>query len=200
MKALSRDLVLEVLLDWNNWGRQTRTGIERLDYLGRFEKRLGTGEIVVLQGVRRSGKSTIARQFVERLGNPHSTLIVNFEDPRLSKISFEGLNRIFEVFLSEFAPKEKPLLVLDEIQVVAGWEKFVRFLHEKNAARIAVTGSSSKLLSGEYATLLTGRHINIQVFPLSFGEFLEFNSIQAKSPVERAEKRLLISKKLVEEK
>ncbi|HZX20723.1 MAG TPA: ATP-binding protein [archaeon] len=198
MATLTRDGILEILLDWNNWGKETDTGIERADYLNDFERKIGSGEIVVLQGVRRSGKSTIARQFVERLGNPQSTLIINFEDIRLSKITAAELNRIFDVYLSEFQPKEKPLVVLDEIQVVKGWERFVRFLHEKNSAKIAITGSSSKLLSGEYATLITGRHINTTVYPLSFGEFLQFNKVETQNKAEVISKRLLISKKLRE--
>ena len=113
---LGRDLILEVLFDWNSWGKNAKTGIERTDYLEEFQKKLKTGEIVVLQGVRRVGKSTIAKQFIERLGSPESTLIINFEDIRLSKISVDDLNHIFEVYLSEFKPQQKPLIVLDEVK------------------------------------------------------------------------------------
>ncbi|MFQ6056619.1 MAG: ATP-binding protein [Methanosarcinales archaeon] len=92
--------------------------------------------------------------------------------------------KVFEAYKEIVRADKKPLIVLDEVQEVKNWEKFVRSVHEKDEAKIIVTGSSSKLMSEEFATLLTGRTIEIKLFPLSFAEFLKFNNIEIKEQFE----------------
>jgi len=89
--------------------------------------------------------------------------------------------KIYEAYREIINPKGKPFLFLDEIQEVPRWEKFVRVLNERKEAHIVITGSSSKLLSKEFATLLTGRQLNFEIFPLSFKEFLKFKGINIES-------------------
>ncbi|BAB66017.1 AAA family ATPase [Sulfurisphaera tokodaii] len=79
--------------------------------------------------------------------------------------------------------------MLDEAQEIEGWERFVRGLEERREAKIIVTGSSAKLLSSEFTTLLSGRHVEVRVTPLSFYEVLKFKGISVKGVVELAEKR-----------
>ena len=79
------------------------------------------------------------------------------------------------------SPTETPYIFLDEIQEVDQWEKWVRMMHELKKAKIIVSGSNAHLLSRELGTLLTGRHIDLTVFPLSFGEYLMFNKMEAKN-------------------
>jgi len=69
-------------------------------------------------------------------------------------------------------PKETPFIFLDEVHNVPNWERWVRTMQELGKAKIIVSGSSSKLLAGELASVLTGRHLDIFVFPLSLAEFL----------------------------
>ena len=76
------------------------------------------------------------------------------------------------------APGKKPYLFLDEIQEVDGWEKWVNYMRELGKAHIVISGSNAKLLSRELGTLLTGRHADLDLFPLSFGEFLSFKGIE----------------------
>ena len=141
-----------------------------------------TGQVVTLMGVRRSGKSTMMLQYIKELIDngldPANTLYVNLEDTRWGELSPDLLQRIWEAYLEWLEPKSKPYIFLDEIQLVSGWEKFVRSLHERKEAVIFVSGSSSKLLSGEFGSALTGRHVGLTVFPLTFTEFLLFKGMK----------------------
>ncbi|MEK6903152.1 MAG: ATP-binding protein [Nanoarchaeota archaeon] len=173
--------ILEVLNDWNFWKKDIETGFKREDYLSRLKRLAELNEIVIITGVRRSGKSTLLLQYckglLERGVRKEDILIVNFEDPRLKELNRDLLNKIYEVYLSELSPHNEHYVVLDEVQVIDGWEKFARYLHENKKVNVFVTGSSSKLLSFEYATVLAGRHVDMEVFPLSFKEFLQFHGI-----------------------
>ncbi|MBI5244129.1 MAG: ATP-binding protein [Elusimicrobia bacterium] len=190
---MTRRDVLEMLDDWNLWGSYGVQSIERPEYLARLGSASRTGEIVTVKGVRRGGKSTILFQHLRKLvsdGVPaKNTLVVNFEDPRFGPPTLDALNRIYETYLASLLPEGRQYVVLDEVQETPGWEKFARFLSESGKAGVFVTGSSSKMLSGEYATLLSGRHLDISVFPLSFGEFLRFKGLSAADEAERTLQR-----------
>lgn len=186
---MNRDDIAKILTDWNFWGNYKDKSIERPYYLDRLESYISTKEIVVIKGVRRSGKSTIISQFIKRLIEkgipPKNTLIINLEDPRFRSLDLDVLNRIYEFYLEELLPDEKHYIVLDEVQEIKGWEKFARFLNEAKGVNVIVTGSSSKLMSEEYATLLSGRHVDIEIFPLSFKEFLIFKGIILETDIEK---------------
>ena len=107
-------------------------------------------------------------------------MYINFEEVRLEK-TIETLLNAYYAYLEIIRPTLKPFLLLDEIQEINGWEKFVRSLNEKNEAKIIVSGLSAKLMSEEFATLLAGRDISIEIFPLNFFEFLEFKGFSIKS-------------------
>ncbi len=108
---------------------------------------------------------------------------MNFEDPRfIGNLNTQLLDEIIETY-QEHISNEKPYLFLDEIQNVEAWEKWVRTKYElKKMKKIYITGSSSKLLSYEFGTALSGRYLDIEVYPLSFIEFLEF--VNEKIPTE----------------
>ena len=103
-------------------------------------------------------------------------LYINFEDERLSDISSDSLGEILDAYF-ELYPEKKPLIYLDEIQVVYGWEKFARRLADSKY-RVMITGSNAKVLSSEIATTLGGRYIPKEVFPFSFREYLEYKGIE----------------------
>ncbi len=88
------------------------------------------------------------------------------------------------------APKGDVYLLLDEVQEVAQWEKWVRTMHELKKAKITLSGSNAHLLSRELGTLLTGRHLDLTVFPLSFREFLAFNGITIDEKLELVARRV----------
>ena len=181
-KMISKELIVEILEDWNFWKKEPDTGILRESYVKKLEQFSQTDQVVVVTGVRRAGKSTILKQYISnkiKKGEERKNfLYVNLEEPKFrSELSLEFLQRIYEAYLELLDPVSKPFLFFDEVQLIPGWETFVRGLHEKNKARIFVSGSSAKLLSKEFATVLTGRHIDIKVYPLTFPEFLEFKRL-----------------------
>jgi hypothetical protein len=190
--------ILKVLADWNYWGSYRDSSIERPEYLERLGRLAGTGEIVVVKGVRRAGKSTLllqyARKLIDRGVDGKNILMVNFEDPRFKNPGLELLDKVYDTYLEELQPDLEHYVILDEVQEIRGWEKFARYLHEAKKARVFVTGSNSKLLSEEYSTLLSGRHVDMEVFPLSFREFLEFNKITVENNVDAVKSRLRIRK------
>lgn len=185
--------IMAVLDKWNFWSQRINTGFKRPFYSEKLNKLLRMSEIVVLTGVRRSGKSTLILQLIEELiergTKPKNTLYLNFEEPNFSdNLNVKFLVRIFDAYLEAFAPKGKIYLFLDEAQMVVGWERFVVSLYDRKAdVKIFVTGSSSKLLLGEISTLLSGRYVSEVIYPLSFREFMNFkkenySSFLIKSP------------------
>ena len=127
---------------------------------------------LIITGVRRCGKSTLLKQML--VSDDSNKFFLSFEDPRLYNFElsdFEILDDIIEKSKSE-------TLFLDEIQVVRGWELYVRQKLDEGF-RIALTGSNASLLSRELGTKLTGRHISKELFPFSYREFLGFKTLQA---------------------
>ncbi len=101
-------------------------------------------------------------------------LYVNFEDERLVGMSLEDLNLLLEVHLEMYG--KKPILFLDEIQNIVGWEKFARRMADTKH-RVYITGSNAKMLSHDIQTTLGGRYIPVDVYPYNFKEFLTANGI-----------------------
>lgn len=126
----------------------------------------------VVTGVRRSGKSTLLDQWTSENGG--NVVSVHFDDLRLASFSSNDFLQLYEI------AKERKVdtLVLDEVQDIVGWEKFVVGCLDRKL-RVMVTGSNAKLLSREFGTKLTGRHLNIELFPFSYPEFLRFTKKRA---------------------
>ncbi len=144
---------------------------------------LGSGKIVGLAGVRRTGKTfllfhTIQRLLDEGIGRPQ-LIYLNFEDDRLQPIRPEDLDLVLRCHRELFPDTigQRCYLFLDEVQNAPGWERWVRRLHDTENVEIFVTGSSSQLLTRDLSTSLRGRSITMEVFPLSFSETLEFRDI-----------------------
>lgn len=138
-------------------------------------------EIIDIVGPRRSGKSTILKLLINKLNLENNYLFINFEDPYFVT---HNQTEIIEELIStyeEYFDKKLEYLFFDEIQNILNWEKAVRKLREINKYKIFITGSSSKLLSKELSSSLTGRHLSYYVMPLSFIEFLTFKQISIKS-------------------
>lgn len=171
---MKQDTISEVLLQMQN---EIQALIQNQSWVGRqvaseFQELLPSKFIKVVMGVRRSGKSTLAVQGLKE----EEFLYLNFDDEVLSQITAEQLQLTFETALS-LNTKAK-YIVLDEIQNILRWEFFVNKL-QRRGYNLIVTGSNSRLLSSELATHLTGRQVNIELFPFSFKEFLEFKKQRA---------------------
>jgi len=179
---MEKTRIVEVLSRWNFWKRDLDTGILRKSYVDELLKFVKTDKIVSIVGVRRSGKTTLMKQMAKLLmeggTGRDDLLMVNFEEPEFEGADAKALQRIYEAYLEIVKPSRKPFVFLDEIQNVRGWERFVRSLNERGDAFVTISGSSSKLLSKELATVLTGRQVYFEVFPLSFREFLSFEKME----------------------
>ncbi len=138
-------------------------------------------EITILTGVRRSGKSTLMYQIIDSLLkngiSAEQILFVNLEDNRLAK---DTLDDIYQSYRENINPDKKAYVFLDEVHRKEKWESWVRrHYDQKSECKFVVSGSCSCLLKKEYSTLLTGRNLTFEVFPLSFAEFLLFKGIEA---------------------
>ena len=184
---MEREQIIETLLLWNFWEKDIDAGIRREDYLTRIKRYLDTDEIVTLTGVRRCGKSTLLLQVIAQLiknkVNRTNTLYVNFEDPRFYNfLNIDLLDEIWQAYCDYLRPEGKVYLVLDEIQKITGWETWARSKYDrKENVKIFVTGSNAELLSSEFANILTGRHLELSITPLSFAEFLRFKDMEIKT-------------------
>lgn len=136
----------------------------------------------VVIGVRRCGKSTLCYNVLKENGELFA--YANFDDERFEEMTSKDLNTVLEVLYKMYG--DFKLLFLDEIQNVEGWHLFVnRILRQ--GMRVILTGSNAKLLSGELATHLTGRHDKIELFPFSFADYCKCKEIDLKSPTTKAE-------------
>lgn len=133
----------------------------------------------VFVGIRRAGKSFLLYQRMQQLLSQgigwDEMLYINFEDERLVGMCVNDLNLLLEVHLEMYG--KSPILFLDEIQNIAGWDKFARRMADTKH-RVYITGSNAKMLSGDVQTTLGGRYITIDVYPYNFKEYLTANNIE----------------------
>lgn len=148
--------------------------IIRETYLSKIRPFIGKDIIKVLTGIRRGGKSVLLEQIRDEINSPNS-IFLNFED--LGNQHLCEYNALHEYICERIgSSKEQFYLFFDEIQEVQGWEKTVNSLRVKFQADIYITGSNSRLLSGELATYIAGRYISFIVYPFSFTEFKMVNA------------------------
>ena len=153
-----------------------RNIIERKTYTSRVEPFIRKPVIKVFTGQRRVGKSYMLFQLIQRIRNedPDSNIIyINYEDLRFDFIA--TASDLVKYIKSKSAKSGINYIFIDEIQELHGFEKAVRSLLLDNKNDIYITGSNAKLLSGELATFLGGRTIEIRVYSLSYSEFLQFH-------------------------
>jgi len=144
---------------------------------------LGSGKVVVLVGIRRSGKTFLLFDTLRRLlaegVDRRQVVMLSFEDDRLHPLRAADYDLVLQAHAElhpEMAGRPRYFL-FDEVQAAPGWERFVRRLHDTRVGGIFLTGSSSHLLAREIATGLRGRCLSYEVFPLSFAEYLAFRGL-----------------------
>lgn len=165
--------------------------IPRTIELEKIKNLVSSDLVTIITGVRRCGKSTLAIA----LCMPDNFGYVNFEDERL-RINSEDLNKVIEA-LYDIKGKNLDTIIFDEIQNVEGWESFVsRFIGSK---KLIITGSNARLMSKELGTALTGRHVDFELFPFNFYEFLNYTGIKlSKNEIYLSENKATLLKKLEE--
>ena len=145
--------------------------------LARIEPYLKTPHVVVITGLRRSGKSTLQAQLAHR-HFPNDYHYLNFDDERWTGFEASEFNLVHETLIELFG--EKKYFLMDEIQNIPRWELFVRRLHDAGY-KLIITGSNASLLSREIGSHLTGRHHSVELFPFSFKEYLGFQGVEAQA-------------------
>ncbi len=174
---------IQKLNEWNSWW-ENKESINELSGEHRpiydaLIKSIEIREITIITGVRRSGKSTLMYQMIKKLLNsgidPKQILFINFDDKKLSKDSLED---IYNSYRENLNAEKKAYVFLDEIHKREGWESWIRKKYDlKSNDKFIISGSCSYLLKKEYSTLLTGRNLTFEIFPLNFDEFLLFKKI-----------------------
>lgn len=143
------------------------------NYIVREKKLAAENPFVnIVTGVRRCGKSTLMDFYRDR--NEEKNFSINFDDERLTTFRVSDFETLFNAF-HELFPEEKTWY-FDEIQIIEGWERFVRRLNNEGH-KVFITGSNASMLSGELGSRLTGRYTQSELFPFSFSEFLSYQNI-----------------------
>ena len=155
--------------------------IERKQYLDKMIGVIGTPDIKVLTGVRRSGKSKLLEAFKSYVQEniPNANIIhINFNLSKYDNLKeYEALNEHIE---SNYAEDKENFVLIDEIQMCNGFELCINNLHATEKYDIYITGSNAFLLSSDLATLFTGRTFEIKVYPFSFSEYVQYFSLSDK--------------------
>ena len=154
-------------------------GFLRTSYTGKIPDYIGNRLVKVLVGQRRAGKSFVLRQIVKNLiekGVPSdNTLIINKEFSEFDFLStYRELDDLIKLYKSELKPTGKVYIFIDEVQNISGWERVVNSYSQDyvDSYELFISGSNSKMLSNELATLLSGRYVNFEIFPFSYHEYL----------------------------
>jgi hypothetical protein len=153
------------------------TGVQRDYYIQKLMPSLERKEILILKGIRRSGKTTILKQLIQYLVKKkgvkkENIIYVNFDDFNfLPHLKIE----LLELMMGTRNKKEKQYLFLDEIQKIPSFESWLKTYYDRaENIKFIVSGSNASLLAKDMGTLLTGRNLTFEIFPLSYKEFLDF--------------------------
>ena len=150
----------------------------REDYLSKIREFYDLDIIKILIGIRRCGKSVLLKQIIDEIKNTvddNHIIYINFEDVTYAYIkNYLDLN---DYVNEKIVDDKKYYLFFDEIQMVDDWEKAINSFKATLNVSIFITGSNSKLLSGEFATLLSGRYVSFKVFPFSFKEVIDLKKL-----------------------
>jgi uncharacterized protein len=179
----------KIIKTWNPWWISKQVDkkkykIER-EITSEIIKFINIREILVIKGIRRCGKSTVLYQIINKLIenkiDSKNIFYFNFDQP-LENNNIESLEILLNNYLELNNPKGKIYVFLDEIQNIDFWEKWVKKEYDlkEDKIKFIITGSNNSLLSNKISNSLTGRTISINIFPLSFKEFLKFNNITYK--------------------
>lgn len=189
-----RNVLIQQNLHWQNAHYE---GLLERSLMVEIQSLLKIEEILILLGIRRSGKSTLFKLIINKLiedCSPKSILYINFDDP-FFEIAYDDSKKIYQIIetAQEITQEKIAYIFLDEIHNVSAWERFVKSNYDSKVfKKIFITGSNSKLLLSEYASLLTGRYISKRVRPLSFCEILQHKNI--KTTIDIIQNKMIVDK------
>jgi predicted AAA+ superfamily ATPase len=173
-KVKSLDQIRTLLVEQREELAKFDLGVER-EKLAQVAEYKNTPFQVIISGLRRAGKSTLLAQLAHKFYPEGDYFYVNFEDERFLDFVVSDFSKLHELLIELFGNHKT--FLLDEIQNVEGWERFINRMI-KASYKFYITGSNASLLSKELGTKLTGRHLPVELFPFSFEEFLKFNKVE----------------------
>ncbi|MFH0837546.1 MAG: ATP-binding protein [Candidatus Aenigmatarchaeota archaeon] len=190
---ISKEILKEVLIEQDSRIKlMLEQGVVRREKLEEMAELTRIKQTIIIAGIRRCGKSVFLSQIIDSFFKEY--YYINFEDERLANFELKDFEILYETCIELFGKKRT--FFVDEIQNIDEWERWVRRMYELGF-KFFITGSNAKLLSKELATKLTGRHIQVSMFPFNFREFLIFNGFELKkNDVFVPEKRAVIMKLL----
>jgi len=176
----------KLILSQNKHWKEKYKNLYQREILSTLTKRLELRQIEAIQGIRRSGKSTLFKLLINYLIktkkiNPLEILYLNLDDPFFIQFAKDAskLHEVVEV-AQKITNRDIHYLFLDEVQSIEGWERYVKSVYDMEAfQKIFVTGSNATFLDGKLAKLLTGRYLSTKVYPLSFKEIMSINEINS---------------------
>ncbi len=161
--------------------------LKREKYLSKMRDFYDKDLIKVITGIRRSGKSVLLRQIIDEVKETgikdDHIIYINFEDIKNNMI--DDYLKLNDFITSKIVDNDKYYLFFDEIQLIEKWEKVINSFRATLNASIFITGSNSKLLSGELATLLSGRYVSFLMAPFSFKEVVELKKLKTKEEIKQ---------------
>jgi len=188
---MQKDTIKKIIIE----GQERITGLSVI----KRDFKIDPAANYIFTGQRRAGKTYFLYQLIqERLKSNTPVgeiLYINFEDERLLELNYSNLDLIIESFKE--LHQDNPVIFFDEIQNIAGWQKFARRLTD-SGYQVFVTGSNAQMLSSEMASTLGGRYMIKEITTLSFPEFLVFNNVELKKNYEHSQQRFYV-KKLLED-
>ena len=152
--------------------------LTRKHYADKVDSWIGKGNIIVLVGPRRVGKSYILKDFIERHSEEEDINVIYVDKEKKAFKSIKTKDDLDTYIESLFKPGMHNCILVDEVQQIDRFEESICSWYTEDNTDVIITGSNSKMLSGDLSTLLAGRYVEIRVHPLTYPEFLMFHDLQ----------------------
>ncbi|MBO6079429.1 MAG: ATP-binding protein [Bacteroidales bacterium] len=151
--------------------------LTRRHYADIVDSWIGKGNIIALVGSRRVGKSYVLKDFVQRHMDETDVNIIFIDKEKKAFKDIKTKDDLDNWIESRFIPGKHNFILIDEVQEIEHFEESICNWYSEDNTDVIITGSNSKMLSGELATLISGRHVEVRIHPLTYSEFLEFHNL-----------------------
>lgn len=152
--------------------------LTRKHYADKVDSWIGKGNIIVLVGPRRVGKSYILKDFIERHSQEEDINVIYVDKEKKAFKNIKTKDDLDNYIESFYLPGKHNCILIDEVQQIERFEESICSWYTEDNTDVIITGSNSKMLSGDLSTLLAGRYVEIRVHPLTYPEFLEFHGLE----------------------
>ena len=151
--------------------------LTRRHYADIVDSWIGKGNIIALDGSRRVGKSYVLKDFVQRHMDETDVNIIFIDKEKKAFKDIKTKDDLDNWIEARFIPGKHNFILIDEVQEIEHFEESICNWYSEDNTDVIITGSNSKMLSGELATLISGRHVEVRIHPLTYSEFLEFHNL-----------------------